>query len=113
MGKEKPYVFQNQLKTISSIEAKINELRELHKTLKSGLPAAMFRTTIEPHSPTTYMTESLGRKKVIFGDEKKRGGIKDGDSLLSETNPDWVVPSDKYGLSFASTFNQTKFTLGR
>ncbi|BFM11060.1 hypothetical protein R50072_12130 [Simiduia litorea] len=35
MGKEEPYVFQNQLKTIISIEAKINDQWVSVKTIQS------------------------------------------------------------------------------
>ncbi|WP_444896121.1 hypothetical protein [Microbulbifer sp. SSSA005] len=111
MGKSKPYVFQNQLKTLASIEDRINNLIAQHRDMKDKSQDVMFRTTIEPHSPTVYHTESLGKKRVIFGDEQSQGGLKEGDYLLSESNPDWVLPSKTHGLSFSSTFNQTKFTL--
>lgn len=67
--------------------------------------------SIEPHTATTYHTDSLGSKSVIFGDQKSDGGLKEGDYLLSESDPIWVLPSDNYGLSFSSTYKQTKFTL--
>ncbi|MGL6161808.1 hypothetical protein [Microbulbifer sp.] len=112
MGKKKKqYVFQNQLKTLVSIEEKIGELIKRYEESKSSSPNVMFRTVIDPHSSTLYKTDSLGKKKVIFGDDKEKGGIKEGDYKLSESDPNWVLPSKNHGLSFASTFNQTKFTL--
>lgn len=111
VGKKKPYVFQNQLKTLDSIEGKINDLIEQYRDKKKNCSDVMFRTTIDPHSPTVYHADSLGKKRVIFGDDKSKGGLKEGDYLLSESNPDWVLPSKHHGLSFSSTFNQTKFTL--
>ncbi len=103
MGKKK-YVFEHQLKTLVDIKERVDRLVETHSKLKCGTPGVMFRTAIEPHSPTIYVGESLGRKKIIQG-------LKEGDYLFSSSDPNWIEASDHHGLSFSSTFNQTKFTL--
>lgn len=111
MGKKQPYVFENQLKTLEAIEDKINDLIVQYRELKKNAQGIMFRTNIDPHSSTLYYSDKIGKKRVIFGGDKSKGGLKEGDYLLSESNPDWVLPSKIHGLSFSSTFNQTKFTL--
>ena len=76
----------------------------------------MFRTKIEPNSSTLYEGDNLGRKKIIKAHSGDDFGIKENDYLFSESDPSWIEDSDEYGLSFSSTFNQTKFThnlLGR
>jgi len=102
--KEKPCVFQNQLKTIHNIESKINELIQTYGALKGGIPRALFRVQIEPHTATLYNTDSIGKKKV-------HQGIKEGDYKFSQSDPFWIEASNYHGLSFSSTFNQTRFTL--
>lgn len=61
MGKKKPYVFKNQLKTIDNIEEKIDELVKSYGELKGGIPKVLFRTKIAPHTATIYKTETLGK----------------------------------------------------
>ena len=56
------------------------------------------------HTPTIYKTETLGKHKVIQG-------IKEADYKFSKSDPFMIEASDEHGLSFSSTFNQTKFTL--
>jgi len=64
--KKKPYVYQNQLKTLISIEDKINDLIKHYCDITKSRPNVFFRTTIEPHSPTLYKTESIGKENKIW-----------------------------------------------
>ena len=104
MGKKKPYVFKNQLKTIDNIETKIDELVQKYRELKGGIPGVLFRIKIAPHTSTIYKTDTLGKHKVFHG-------IKEADYKFSKSDPFMIEASDVHGLSFSSTFNQTKFTL--
>jgi len=104
MGKKKPYVFKNQLKTIENIEIKINELIEKYGELKGGIPNVLFRTKIAPHTSTLYTTDKVGKYNVTQG-------IKEADYKFSKSDPFIIKASKEHGLSFSSTFNQTKFTL--
>ncbi len=97
MGKKK-YVYQNQLKTVSSIEERIQALIEKHRSLKDDNLGVMFRTVIDPNQTTTYEEGFHGRGKL-------NKGVRECDFKFSESNPDWIEASDKHGLSFSSTMD--------
>lgn len=101
MGK---YVFQHQLKTFVSIEKKIEALIKNHRDFKSGKLGVLFRVIVSPNSSTLYKEGHQGKSKL-------HQGVRECDYKFSASNPDWIEPSDHHGLSFSSTFNQTKFTL--
>lgn len=105
MGKGKQtYVFEHQLKTLVNIRERIDLLVQKHGELKGGVPGVLFRTAVDPHSPTLYQGDALGKRRIVQG-------VREGDYLFSESDPSWIQPSDEHGLSFSSSFNQVKFTL--
>jgi hypothetical protein len=59
---------------------------------------------VELHTPTLYKTDTVGKHKI-------RQGVKEADYKFSESDPFLIKASNEHGLSFSSTFNQTKFTL--
>ncbi|ROS05571.1 hypothetical protein EDC56_1108 [Sinobacterium caligoides] len=113
MGKKKD-PFAKQLKTVVSIEEAIDAIVEDYEAKKKVSPElrpAVFRSLFDPHSATTYHSEKVGRNVVIYGANKEHGGLKDGDYLLSPSDPNIVLASDCHGLSFNSTTKSTIDTL--
>lgn len=108
--KKKP--FASQLKTLVSIEESIEKLiAQQAQKKRKGAPKILFRSVFKPHTPTTYTTENVGKNTVIYGDNKDDGGLKEGDFLISDANPDLVLESKKHGLSFSATTQKTMDTL--
>jgi len=113
MGKKKE-PFSNQLKTLVSIEEAIDKILKDYKSQKKkspGLRNPVFRSVFDPHTETTYTTEKVGKNIVIYGGKPEQGGLKEGDYLLSPSDPNIVLPSDCHGLSFNSTTESTIRTL--
>jgi hypothetical protein len=50
-------------------------------------------------------------KKGHHGKGHLRDGVRECDYKFNKSDPSWIEPSDSHGLSFSSTFNQTKFTI--
>lgn len=96
--------FDHQLKTFVSIEQKINELIVKYRSLKGGAINVFFRVIVEPNSATLYKEGHQGRGIL-------HSGVREADYKFSTSDPFWIEPSDTHGLSFSSTFNQTKFTI--
>lgn len=113
MGKKKD-PFRNQLKTLASIEESITKILrdyENQKALSPELRQPVFRSVFDPHKATTYTTEKVGRNTIFYGDNEVHGGLKEGDYLLSPSDPNIVLASDLHGLSFNSTCESTIRTL--
>lgn len=113
MGKKKN-PFRNQLKTIVSIEEAVDKILKDYASQKKrapGLRSPVFRSVFDPHSKTTYTTEKVGRNIVVYGEQPEYGGLKEGDYLLSPSDPNIVMASDCHGLSFNSTTESTLRTL--
>lgn len=101
---KKQYPFQHQLKTFVSIEQKINDLIAKYRDLKKGHVGVLFRVVIAPNAPTVYKSGHHGKGSFHHG-------VREVDYKFSKSDPAWIEPSDHHGLSFSSTFNQTKFTI--
>lgn len=113
MGKKKD-PFRNQLKTLVSIEEAIDKILKDYESEKKKTPDLrnpVFRSVFNPHKKTTYTTEKVGKNIVIYGEDKENGGLKEGDYLLSTSDPNIVKASDCHGLSFNSTTESTLRTL--
>lgn len=113
MGKKKK-PFGTQLKMLKDIEEAIEKIlkdHELQKSKNASLRNPVFRSVFDPHTATSYTTEKVGRNVVIYGNNREDGGLKEGDYLLSPSDPNIVLPSDCHGLSFNSTMESTLETL--
>jgi len=83
---------------------KINVLISKYRDLKKGNVGVLFRVVIEPNSSTIY-------KDGYHGKGVLHHGVREADYKFSQSDPFWIEASDHHGLSFSSTFNQTKFTI--
>jgi len=92
--------FKNQLKTLVSIEEAINKIIKDYESQKNKAPERrnpVFRSVFDPHTETTYTTKTVGKNIVIYGNDTESGGLKEGDYLLSPSNPNIVLASDCHG----------------
>ena len=104
MGKNKKAVFSQQLTTLEDIEQKIRALILEHRKLEGSHLGVVFRTVIDPNSPSLYKEGHHGKGGI-------NQGVRECDYKLSKSDPNWVLASSKHGLSFsASVDHATKIT---
>lgn len=104
MGRKKKDAFVHQLKTVQDVEERIKTLIQTHRDLKSGKLGVLFRTVIEPNGPTIY-------EKGFHGKGNLYNGVRECDFEFSTSDPSWIMPSRKKGLSFSSTVKHTVDTM--
>ena len=103
MGKSKdPFI--HQLKIIENISDILKKLEEKHNSLRNRKPGAMFRTVIEPNTPTLYKEGHQGKSTL-------NTGVRGCDFKFSAANPDWIEASDEHGLSFSATMDHAIGTM--
>lgn len=100
MGKKKKEPFVHQLKTVSDISERIQVLIDTHRGIKTGKLGVLFRTVIDPNGPTIYEKGHHGRGGIL-------DGIRECDYKFSISDPSWIEPSEKHGLSFSATVKHT------
>lgn len=104
MGRKKKDVFVHQLKTVQDIEDRIKVLIDTHRGLKAGKLGVMFRTVIDPNGPTIYEKGHHGKGSIF-------DGVRECDFEFSTSDPSWIMPNRKKGLSFSSTVKHTVGTM--
>lgn len=104
MGKTKKQPFVNQLKTLENLQQKIAQLIVQHRNHPGSHLGVVFRTVIDPNSPTIYQEGHHGKGGI-------RRGIRECDYKLSKADPNWVLASTEHGLSFSSTMKHAVGTM--
>lgn len=104
MGRKKKDVFVHQLKTVQDIGERVDNLIQTYRGLKAGSLGVIFRTLIDPNGPTVY-------EKGFHGKGNLFDGVRECDYVFSTSDPGWIMPSLKKGLSFSSTVKHTIGTM--
>ena len=104
MGKKKKIPFIHQLKTLENLEQKIDLLIQEPRKREGSHLGVVFRTVIEPNSPTLYEPGHHGKGGI-------QQGVRECDYKLSPADPNWVLASDEHGLSFSASMRHAVDTI--
>lgn len=94
MARKKKNSFSHQLKALEDIGQKIQSLILEHRKLGGSHLGVVFRTVIDPNQSTLYKEGYHGKGGITHG-------VRECDYKLSKADPNWVLASNKHGLSFS------------